>query len=353
MDRFKVSTLAVGVFLFFAAVAYGQGQKPATERPDNKASAASTPVVSTPIEPDSPGAISSVAAGPQATSQAIVPRLIKFSGALHDVTGKPLAGPLDVTFSLYDSEAGGDPLWFETQTVQADELGNYTALLGAMHTEGLPIELFTSGEAHWLGIQVGHEQEQQPRVLLVSVPYALKAGDAETLGGKPASAYMLSNSLSAAGALANGGATTAGTVQGSGTGKAKNSAGPLTTACGSVTSNNGGTANSIAMFTTACNVESSNIFQSGGGGLDIHGNQSILFNGNPAISRNGNTGALTLTTNASDILLTPASGNVGIGTATPVDKIDIEGAANNGTYTRLLRVGTNDLEVLGFLYQCE
>jgi hypothetical protein len=33
-----------------------------------------------------------------------------------------------------------------------------------------------------------------PRVLLVSVPYALKAGDADTLGGKPASAYALAGS---------------------------------------------------------------------------------------------------------------------------------------------------------------
>ena len=30
-----------------------------------------------------------------------------------------------------------------------------------------------------------------PRVLLVSVPYALKAVDADTLGGKPASAYLM------------------------------------------------------------------------------------------------------------------------------------------------------------------
>jgi hypothetical protein len=32
--------------------------------------------------------------------------------------------------------------------------------------------------------------EEQPRVLLLSVPYALKAADAETLGGKPASAFL-------------------------------------------------------------------------------------------------------------------------------------------------------------------
>jgi hypothetical protein len=156
MDRFKVSALAVGVCLFFAVGVYGQRQKPVGERSRDAGSAVSTPVVSTPIEPDSPATDSTVTASSQASSQArsqaIVPRLIKFSGLLRDVMGKPLSGPLDVTFALYDISAGGDPLWFETQTVQADELGHYTALLGAMHTDGLPVELFTSGEVRWLGI---------------------------------------------------------------------------------------------------------------------------------------------------------------------------------------------------------
>lgn len=34
-------------------------------------------------------------------------------------------------------------------------------------------------------------QVEQSRVLLVSAPYALKAGDAETVGGLPPSAFML------------------------------------------------------------------------------------------------------------------------------------------------------------------
>jgi hypothetical protein len=47
-----------------------------------------------------------------------------------------------------------------------------------------------TGEARWLGVQVSGQQEQ-PRVLLVSTPYALKAGDAETVGGLPPSAFVL------------------------------------------------------------------------------------------------------------------------------------------------------------------
>lgn len=138
-------------------------------------------------------------AGPEAvTSRALVPRFIKFSGTLVDLAGKPMVGVTDVTFALYSDEGGGTALWYETQTIEADALGRYTVLLGVMHASGVPLELFTTGEAKWLGIGAGNlpESAQGGRVLLVSVPYALKAVDAETLGGKPASAYMLAPSES-------------------------------------------------------------------------------------------------------------------------------------------------------------
>lgn len=121
---------------------------------------------------------------------ASVPRLIKFSGELRDLAGKPLTGVADAHFAIYRAQQDAAPIWEETQTLQLDEQGRYSVLLGAMQAEGLPVELFTSGEARWLGVAAGKLPEQ-PRVLMVSVPYALKAADAETLGGKPASAYAL------------------------------------------------------------------------------------------------------------------------------------------------------------------
>ncbi|HLY61229.1 MAG TPA: hypothetical protein VKV95_10805, partial [Terriglobia bacterium] len=222
------------------------------------------------MEPDSSGSASTVGAGPQAIGASpgtTVPRLMKFSGALHDAAGKPVLGIVDVTFSLYNTEAGGEALWFETQSVQADDLGRYTALLGAMHTDGLPVDLFTSGDVRWLGIQVGAEAEQQPRVLLVSVPYALKAGDAETLGGKPASAYVLadaqSGTASGTATTSTSGATTAGT-KGATDKSGKTNVSPLVAVCSTITSNLGGTANALPMFTAQCNIENSVITQSGG-----------------------------------------------------------------------------------------
>jgi hypothetical protein len=129
-----------------------------------------------------------------------VPRLIKFSGVAQDETHKPVSGPVGITFSLYKDQQGGSPLWVETQNVQADAAGHYTALLGSASAGGVPLSLFSSAEAHWISTQISGQRESA-RVLLMSVPYALKAADAETLGGLPASAFMHANP---GGVLANG-----------------------------------------------------------------------------------------------------------------------------------------------------
>jgi hypothetical protein len=123
-----------------------------------------------------------------------VPRLIKFNGTLTDFSGNPLNGTTEVTFTLYKQESDTEPVWTETQIVQFDSKGNYTVLLGSTQSEGLPVELFASSEAHWLGVEV-QGQPLPPRTLLVSVPYALRAVEAEKLGGKSLSDFVLSENL--------------------------------------------------------------------------------------------------------------------------------------------------------------
>jgi hypothetical protein len=100
-----------------------------------------------------------------------------------------LNGTFGVTFALYTEQTGGSPLWLETQNVQTTN-GHYNVMLGSATSHGLPTELFSSGQARWLGVQA-QGQAEQPRVLLLSVPYALKAGDAQTIGGLPPSAFIL------------------------------------------------------------------------------------------------------------------------------------------------------------------
>jgi len=121
-----------------------------------------------------------------------VPPIVNLSGVLSDVNGKPLTDVVGVTFYLYRDSQGGPPLWMETQNVHPDETGHYSVILGSTTGQGLPTALFASGEAHWLAAQA-QGQPEQPRILLLSVPYALKASDADTLGGFPASAFIKGN----------------------------------------------------------------------------------------------------------------------------------------------------------------
>ena len=128
-----------------------------------------------------------------AAAAAAQPRLVRFNGVVRDAAGTPRTGIVTLAFRLYAEPEGGAPLLVEAQTVTLDAEGHYTAVLGSTLPEGLPLDLFASGEARWLGVQPDGDVEA-PRVLLVSVPYALKAADAETVGGKPASAFLLAES---------------------------------------------------------------------------------------------------------------------------------------------------------------
>ena len=127
------------------------------------------------------------------TAVTTVPRLVRISNTFHPANGLSAAPVESVTFSIYSEQTGGTPLWQETQNVNVDAEGHYTALLGATQNDGVPLELFSSAEPRWLGVQFNRPGEtEQPRVRLASVPYALKAADAETLGGLPAAAYLRS-----------------------------------------------------------------------------------------------------------------------------------------------------------------
>ena len=143
---------------------------------------------------------------PSGETNAAVPRLVNFSGTLSDLNGKPLTGVQGVTFQLYKDEQGSAPLWMETQNVAPDKNGRYSVQLGSTRSEGLPSDLFASGEARWLAVQVVGQAEQS-RVMLLNVPCALKAADAQTVGGLPASAFMLANGTKGSGSASTGAAS--------------------------------------------------------------------------------------------------------------------------------------------------
>ena len=126
----------------------------------------------------------------QPSGQSASNRTISFSGTLD---GQP-DGALPIAFFIYSDRQSTAPLWSETQTIQITG-GKYTAVLGSESPSGIPPELFTGDAAHWLGVEVnGREQ----RFLLVSVPYAMKAVDAERFGGLLPSQFVTAADLQAA-----------------------------------------------------------------------------------------------------------------------------------------------------------
>ena len=121
-------------------------------------------------------------------AETAVERLFRISGQV--APGGADVQPVHV--AIYDTDAGGTPLWQETHSAAVDAAGRFTVLLGAATPGGLSPALFAGGQARWLGIR-GEGAAEQPRTLLTAVPYALvatKSGDADTLGGLPASAFL-------------------------------------------------------------------------------------------------------------------------------------------------------------------
>ena len=189
-----------------------------------------------------------------AAANATVPPLIPFSSVATDDGGSSLSGVVNITFSLYAGQQGGAPLWTETQNnIQLDPTGHYSVQLGITQPNGVPTTLFTTTEARWLGVRIA-EQVEQPRVLLLSVPYALKAGDAATIGGLPPSAFLLA--APASGSLS--GSPQAAPLDAS---AAPPSSAPPTG--GAVTGT--GTVNFLPLWDTTSDIISSVLFQSGTG----------------------------------------------------------------------------------------
>jgi hypothetical protein len=194
----------------------------------------------------------SVAAQTSSSSPALAqapPPLIQFSNVATDEGGNTLSGVVNITFSLFNTQQGGEPLWSETQNnVPLDPTGHYSVQLGVTRPNGVPTALFTTGEARWLGVQIA-QQPEQPRVLLLSVPYALKAGDAQTIGGLPPSAFVL--------AAPSAGSTTP--ADAADATSASGSAPPSSAITGT------GTVNHVPLWDTTSDIVSSVLYQSGTG----------------------------------------------------------------------------------------
>jgi len=186
---------------------------------------------------------------PPADQTASVPRLVAISGTFRPADGRPPGRVEVATFSIYADEQGGTPVWQERQSVSIDDKGRYTVMLGLTQVDGVPASVFESG-AQWLSTMFERPGEAEgPRVRITSVPYALRASDADTLGGRPASAYLLAPAAGAG---------------------APDSKAPVTKQSQEVTAGTPqsvvltGSPNFIAKYVNSADVGNSAIFESGG-----------------------------------------------------------------------------------------
>ena len=115
--------------------------------------------------------------------------VIKFAGIVSKPYRDALPEEVAITFSLYAGQQDIAPLWSETQTVKLDTAGQFSVLLGASRPNGLPPELFAENQARWLGYQIEGVPEAT-RKMMIGVPYALKAREAESLNGLSAAAFV-------------------------------------------------------------------------------------------------------------------------------------------------------------------
>jgi hypothetical protein len=138
-----------------------------------------------------------------------LPGLVNYKGLLTDPLDNPVAGPVDVTFTLWDAVTGGSQLgagFSDTDAVTPNADGIYDTLIGDDGGPLIPGTVFKN-DSVWLNVNVGGE-DLAPRTRLTPVGAALHAGsadtamtadtagDADTLDGLNASAFFESSASS-------------------------------------------------------------------------------------------------------------------------------------------------------------
>lgn len=111
-----------------------------------------------------------------APAAAAVPGQVSYQSLLLDPNGLPVNGSVDLAFRLFDALTGGTVVWTETIPGVFVLDGVYQATLGA--ATPLSPSLISSGPL-FLEVQVDAET-LAPRQPLLAVPFAIRAGSAES-----------------------------------------------------------------------------------------------------------------------------------------------------------------------------
>ena len=227
-----------------------------------------------------------------------VPRLINFQGRLTDSLGNVVSdGSYNIRFRIYDDSLAGNVLWEETTSVQT-KAGLFTVLLGS--TSAIPESSFYSAN-RWLGIKVGANSEITPRQRLASVGYSFQSNQWSSAGND---IYRNSGNVGI------------------------------------------GTSSPLVNLHLQ-SIPSVNLLLDNSG-TGNRWNIGVAAGNNNAIGFTYGGATKTYFQTNGDIWFGVTGGNVGIGTSTPVNKLDVEGAAAIGAaYSGAGTAPTNGLAVEG------
>jgi hypothetical protein len=128
--------------------------------------------------------------------------VLSYQGQLLDpFTNAPKSnGIYLMTFAIYDVATGGTPLWAESKNVVVND-GLFSTYLGDIAPLNLPI---FDGRLLYLGVKIGNDPEATPRQRLAYTPYALYAGNADTLDGLDSTAFVRTGGGGGGGPIAYG-----------------------------------------------------------------------------------------------------------------------------------------------------
>ncbi|HTM22038.1 MAG TPA: tail fiber domain-containing protein, partial [Kofleriaceae bacterium] len=129
------------------------------------------------------GLIAVVALAPRPAA-AQVPGTVTFTARVVD-NGTPITGTHQFTFKLYDAVTAGTMRWQEAYPGVIASQGLVTVALGSMTPLSTSV---LDGDPLWVEITLDGDI-MAPRLPLRSVPYAVRTGDAATVGGLAASAF--------------------------------------------------------------------------------------------------------------------------------------------------------------------
>jgi len=104
---------------------------------------------------------------------AAVPRFMNFQGKITSPGGIGITDTLPVTFRIFLTETGGEPIWSETDTVFI-ERGLFNVRLGLVNPLNIPFD-----QLYWIEMIVGSDT-LRPREPLLSAPYAFRSAIADS-----------------------------------------------------------------------------------------------------------------------------------------------------------------------------